>query len=141
MDEASPLTLRKYPVLGVGISATSYDAVVDGCTEWINDRYANKCCSTAKYICVTSVHGVMMAQRDSELRSIMNHANLATPDGMPIVWALRSFGRKGQQRVYGPDLMLALCRRAAEAGHRIFLYGSRPETLSSSKIYGPDTLN
>jgi N-acetylglucosaminyldiphosphoundecaprenol N-acetyl-beta-D-mannosaminyltransferase len=129
MDEASSPALRKYSVLGVGINATSYGAVVDRCSEWINERHLSNCCSSAKYICVTSVHGVMMAQRDSTLRSIVNHANLATPDGMPIVWALRSFGRKGQQRVYGPDLMLALCQRAAEAGHRIFLYGSRPETL------------
>jgi len=116
-------------VLGVGISTTSYDAVVDRCTAWIEERHLTKRKIDAKYICVTSVHGVMLAQRDSELRSIINRADIVTPDGMPIVWAMRSFGRKGQQRVYGPALMLALCRRAAEAGHRIFLYGSRPETL------------
>jgi len=34
-----------------------------------------------------------------------------------------------QQRVYGPDLMLALCKQAAKEGHRIFLYGGRDEVL------------
>lgn len=119
----------KCSVLGVGISTTSYDTVAERCTAWIDERHLSKRKIDAKYICVTSVHGVMMAQRDSKLRSIINGADIATPDGMPIVWALRSFGRKGQQRVYGPNLMLVLCQRAEEGGHRIFLYGSRPETL------------
>ncbi|MFL6353205.1 MAG: WecB/TagA/CpsF family glycosyltransferase [Bryobacteraceae bacterium] len=48
----------------------------------------------------------MMAQRDPKLQSIMNHADLATPDGMLLVWALRSFRKKRQQRVYGPELLL-----------------------------------
>lgn len=129
MNQAISPSLSKCSVLGVNITPTSYAAVVDKCTEWINQRHLSKCIGNAKYICVTSVHGVMMAQRDTKLRSIINCANIATPDGMPIVWALRSFGIKGQQRVYGPNLMLALCSRAVEAGYRIFLYGSRPETL------------
>jgi N-acetylglucosaminyldiphosphoundecaprenol N-acetyl-beta-D-mannosaminyltransferase len=121
--------MNKYPVLGVGISTTSYEAVVDQCTEWIDERHLGRSEIGARYICVTSVHGIMLAQRDSDLRSIINRADIATPDGMPIVWALRSFGRKSQQRVYGPTLMLKLCERAEKAGHRVFLYGSRPETL------------
>jgi Glycosyl transferase WecG/TagA/CpsF family len=43
--------------------------------------------------------------------------------GITIFW------HKNQQRVHGPTLMLKLCARAAEAGHRVFFYGSRPETL------------
>jgi len=71
----------------------------------------------------------MTAVTDRGVRQVLNGADLATPDGMPLVWAMRSFGARAQQRVYGPSLMLALCRQAAEAGHRIFLYGGRPERL------------
>jgi N-acetylglucosaminyldiphosphoundecaprenol N-acetyl-beta-D-mannosaminyltransferase len=60
---------------------------------------------------------------------ILNYADIATPDGMPLVWALRSFGAKEQKRVYGPTLMLHLCESAARNGHRIFLYGGREECL------------
>jgi len=52
---------------------------------------------------------------------------------MPVVWALRSFGCRAQERVYGPTLTLALCAMAEKRGHSIFLYGSRPETLDSLK--------
>jgi N-acetylglucosaminyldiphosphoundecaprenol N-acetyl-beta-D-mannosaminyltransferase len=71
----------------------------------------------------------MMAQDDRKVAQILNDADVATPDGMPVVWALRSFGCRKQQRVYGPTLMLEICRRAAETGQRIFLYGGREDTL------------
>ncbi len=45
-----------------------------------------------RYICVTSVHGVMTARDDREVREILNGADIVTPDGMPLVWALRSLG-------------------------------------------------
>ena len=71
----------------------------------------------------------MTARRDPLFRRILNSADIVTPDGMPIVWALRSLGRKQQQRVYGPTLMLEICRKAAATGARVFLYGGREEYL------------
>lgn len=68
-------------------------------------------------------------------QNVINHAALVTPDGMPLVWALRLLGVKGQQRVYGPDLMLAWCERAAELGLPIYLYGSTDHTLQKLQAY------
>ena len=119
---------EKQQVLRVGISKTSYTQVVSLCRQWAAER-RSKPSREARYICVTSVHGVMMAQDDPQIARILNDADIATPDGMPLVWALRSFGARDQQRVYGPTLMLELCRDAAVHGHRIFLYGGREETL------------
>jgi N-acetylglucosaminyldiphosphoundecaprenol N-acetyl-beta-D-mannosaminyltransferase len=73
----------------------------------------------------------MTANRDASFRHILNQADIVTPDGMPLVWALRSLGRPQQQRVYGPTLMLELCRQAANDGARVFLYGSRDEVLTA----------
>src|SRR5580698_771224 len=126
----SPTSLpQKIDVLGVRISATSYGEVVECCGEWVARRRSVENPTRAMCIYVTSVHGVIEARDDGELRGTLNAADIATPDGMPLVWALRSFGRKQQQRVYGPQLMLHLCRDAAEKGHRIFLYGGREECL------------
>jgi len=54
-------------------------------------------------------------------------ATLAVPDGQPLVWALRLLGHKGATRVYGPDLMIHHCARAAASGTPIYLYGGRSE--------------
>jgi N-acetylglucosaminyldiphosphoundecaprenol N-acetyl-beta-D-mannosaminyltransferase len=114
--------------VSVGISKTSYAEVVDLCRRWISHRAANPY-PLARYICVTSAHGVILAKDDPSFAEILNSADIATPDGMPVVWALRSFGSIGQQRVYGPTLMLELCRSAAEHGHRIYLYGGHAAVL------------
>ncbi len=119
---------NKQLVVSVGVSKTNYAEVVELCKQWATERRHSPP-AEARYICVTSVHGVIMAQDDPELAKIFNAADIVTPDGMPIVWALRSFGSRDQQRVYGPTLMLDLCRSAAENGHRIFFYGGREEAL------------
>jgi len=78
------------------------------------------------YVCVTGVHGVMESRDDPELAGIHNRSGLTTPDGMPMVWAGRKAGVPYMQRVYGPDLMLALCRLSAERGWTHYFYGGRP---------------
>lgn len=124
----------KQLVVGVNISATNYDEVVEFCRRCVEQRWSTSEKSSARYICVTSVHGIITAHDDPEVREILNSADIATPDGMPLVWALRSFGITGQQRVYGPTLMLKLCESAARNGHRIFLYGGREESVGALSV-------
>lgn len=121
---------QKYRVLEVGISSTSYAEVVDLCDGWIQAKRTGNGGDAAKYICITSVHGVITARDDREVRRILSDADVVTPDGMPLVWALRSLGIKNQQRVYGPTLMLQLCKAAAIRGHKVFLYGATEGCLS-----------
>ena len=119
---------EKQFVVSVGISKTSYAEVVDLCRQWAATRASNES-APGHFICVTSVHGIILARDDQRFAEILNSADITTPDGMPVVWALRSFGSIGQQRVYGPTLMLHLCESAAQHGHRIYLYGGHPEVL------------
>jgi N-acetylglucosaminyldiphosphoundecaprenol N-acetyl-beta-D-mannosaminyltransferase len=121
---------KKQLVVSAGISTTNYLEVVELCSRWAAERRLNPP-PRARYICVTSVHGIVLARNDNEIARFLNEADIATPDGMPVVWALRSFGHREQQRVYGPTLMLEICRRAEAEGLRICLYGSQEETLSA----------
>ncbi len=119
-------------VVGVGISTTSYEQMAEVCHQWtIESRRASLAGEVprGRYVCVTSVHGVVTSVSDPVVKSDLNGADAATPDGMPIVWALRSLGARQQQRVYGPVLMMHLCRMAARERLRIFLYGARQSTL------------
>jgi N-acetylglucosaminyldiphosphoundecaprenol N-acetyl-beta-D-mannosaminyltransferase len=109
-------------VLGVGISAIDPSDALGEVTRWIDDGLRH-------YVCVTGVHGVMESQGDPELLRIHNESGLTTPDGMPMVWAAHMAGAKNTERVYGPDLMLAVCERAAERGWRCFLYGATDAVL------------
>lgn len=106
-------------VLGVEISAIDLETAVRRIRSWVSDRSPN-------YVCVRDVHGVVASLRDSELLEIHNRAGMVTPDGMPLVWCGRFAGASWTKRVYGPDLMLAVCRESTEDGTRHFLYGAGP---------------
>ena len=106
-------------VLGVGVSAIDMPAALRSIEAWVEAR-------TREYVCVTNVHVVMEAQRDGRLREILNGSGLTTPDGMPLVWAAHRAGARDVQRVYGPDLMLALSELAAARGWSSYYYGGRP---------------
>lgn len=106
-------------VLGVPVSALTMVDAVATIDRWIRDR-------TPQYVCVTSVHGVMESQRDRDLLSIHQQAGLVTPDGMPLVWLSRLGGHREVERVYGPDLMLACCRRSLHTGARHYFFGGAP---------------
>ncbi len=80
----------------------------------------------ARTICATSVHGLVEGWRDPAFRAVLNDAALITPDGMPLVWVGWLRGRSGMSRVYGPDLMLEICRLSADTGIRHFFYGGAP---------------
>lgn len=121
-------SLERVNILGVGVSAINMATALETIEGWIARREAH-------YVCVTSVHGVMESQRDERLRQIHNSAGLVTPDGMPLVWLSRLRGFHHVDRVYGPDLMLALCRRSVSKGYRHFLYGGAagvPEQLATA---------
>lgn len=106
-------------ILGVGVSAINMEMALYTIESWISRRESH-------YVCVTGVHGVMESQRDQELRRIHNAAGLVTPDGMPLVWLSRCMGFPQVERVYGPDLLLAVCGRSAKWGSRHFFYGGAP---------------
>ena len=103
-------------VLGVGVCAINMKMALEVIHGWLARQDAN-------YVCVTGVHGVMESQRDETLRQIHNEAGLVTPDGMPLVWLSRWKGFEHAGRVYGPDLMLAVCEASAARGTRHFFFG------------------
>ncbi len=114
-------------ILGVGISAIDQDFAVEQIDAWIanDDR---------EYVAVCTVNTIMECQKSISMREAINNAGMATPDGMPLVWLANWESNQGVERVYGPDLMLAVCERSVEQNHRHYLYGGAegvPEQLAS----------
>jgi N-acetylglucosaminyldiphosphoundecaprenol N-acetyl-beta-D-mannosaminyltransferase len=77
-----------------------------------------------------AVHGVMTGVLDRQHRHRLNALDLVLPDGQPVRWALNMlFGTALTDRVYGPNLMLRVCERAAAVGLSVGFYGNREEVL------------
>jgi len=115
-------------LLGVGIHAVNMAQSV----AWIEQALARE---GKHYICATGIHGVMEAQKDAALKTILDGSYLNIPDGMPTVWFgwLQGLAEMGQ--VGGPELMLEICRVSLRGGYTHFLYGGNPgvvEELSAA---------
>jgi N-acetylglucosaminyldiphosphoundecaprenol N-acetyl-beta-D-mannosaminyltransferase len=111
--------IPRYNVLGVGISAL-------GLAQARDAILAARGRSRLGYVCATGVHGVSEAQRDPAVRRALNAAWLNVPDGMPLVWLGRGRGHHQVTRVYGPDLMLAVCDAGRAAGLTHYFFGGAP---------------
>ncbi len=114
--DAPPPEIPRCDVLGVEVSAVNMRLAVAQVDHWVRARECH-------YVCITGVHGVMESQRDPLLKRIHNAAGMVTPDGMPMVWVNKLRGNAHVSRVYGPDLMLEVCRLSLERGWRHFFYG------------------
>ncbi|MFT7586536.1 MAG: N-acetylglucosaminyldiphosphoundecaprenol N-acetyl-beta-D-mannosaminyltransferase [Cellvibrionaceae bacterium] len=67
---------------------------------------------------------VVKAAEDPELRFLLQESDMATADGMPLVWGARLLGVDIRERVAGADMVPALAKRAAQRGYSIYLFGS-----------------
>lgn len=109
----------RFNALGTGVSALSLAEARD---RVIGARYG----APHGYVCATAVHGISEARADPGFRRILNGAWLNLPDGMPLVWMGKLLGHRAITRVYGPDLLLAVCDAGRATGVKHYFYGGKP---------------
>jgi N-acetylglucosaminyldiphosphoundecaprenol N-acetyl-beta-D-mannosaminyltransferase len=119
---------RSFEVLGVHVEAVQIPDVVNQMKDWIAERRMSHC------IAFAGLHGIAVANKDSQYAFILNSADLVVPDGMPLVWLGRLYGHCIHRRVYGPEVMETFCRETGSQ-YRHFFYGGAAgvaETLAAS---------
>src|ERR1051326_2169404 len=113
----------RYPVAGVYISYVTYAEATEVITALAHARQS-------AVIAATSVHGLTLAVRDPVFGRQLNTFEMVPPDGQPVRWGLNLLHRLHlSSRVYGPQLMLDVCRAAAREELPVYMYGGRRETL------------
>ncbi len=117
----------KYDVLGMEVTATTYDELVHLLVTAAHRTQP----AVATF---APVHALVTGAFDPRYRYRVNAFDVVTPDGQPVRWALNALHRTGlPERVCGPETMIRVCRRAAEEGISIYLYGSTDDTLGRLK--------
>ena len=111
--------LPKLPVLTAGISVGSFADHV----RTIADHGA---AHASSYVCCVNAHMTVEA-REPGFARVVNAADFATADGMPVLRAMQLFHQVKQERVAGNDLMPALFEEAARRGLGVYLFGSSDE--------------
>jgi len=116
-------------ILGVKIDNLSFDQVLDKVEQFLKDGKKH-------YIVTPNPEMVVLAQKDSQFRQILNSADLAIPDGIGLVWAsrlLRGKEKKGiRERVRGVDFADKLCQIAAKKGAAVGFLGGKDKVADKA---------
>ena len=123
--------MQRFNILGVRIAATDYDTAVERIIGAARAR-------TPLGVSALAVHGVMTGALDATHRFRLNSLDFCVPDGQPVRWGLNWRYKTGlRDRVYGPELTLRLCERAAKENLSIYLYGSSQAVLDKLMVNLP----
>lgn len=104
-------------LFGVPVQAQTYAEVVACLRAWAADP------AERRFVSLCTVYLLMRAQDDACIRDALQSAAMVTADGMPLVWMQRARGLPHAERIYGPDLLLALLDAAQTDGTRHLLLG------------------
>lgn len=114
---------KKYDLFGVRVAVSNYDEIADVVALSAIER-------VPAVLSLHAVHAIVESLSDPKLLAKVNGFDSVLPDGQPVRWALNHLYRVGlKERVYGPELMLRLCARAAQDSIPIYLYGSTQQVI------------
>lgn len=116
----------KENLLGIDVCNVCYDRMASSLLDNMEEKRKS-------FVVAVNPIKIMKAQRDEELRQLLNQADYQIPDGMGVIWASKLKKGNIRQRVTGIDLMLRLCKEAAVHGKRVFLYGAKPGIAEQTK--------
>lgn len=115
----------KINLFGVGITPTTYAEATQKIIEaaLVGQHTLVSCFST---------HALIEASRTSFSRKVATNFDMITPDGQPVRWAMNLLHHTGlEDRVYGPELTLRLCREATKQNLSVYFYGSTEAVIKA----------
>jgi N-acetylglucosaminyldiphosphoundecaprenol N-acetyl-beta-D-mannosaminyltransferase len=110
-------------ILGVPIDDLTMPEALDRLDDFIRIGRAT---GKSHQVATVNADFVVKALDDPELRGILQEVDMATADGMPLVWGARLLGVHLAGRVTGSDMVPALAERASQKGYRLYLLGAAP---------------
>lgn len=120
------MDFAKADILGINVASLTMPEAVAQAEEYMAEK------KTA-LIVTANAEMIMQAVKDSDLRKIVNSADLVVPDGAGAVWAARHLGYDMPERVAGFDLVQELLRRAPKYRQKIFFFGAAPGVAEQAK--------
>lgn len=117
--------MRQTPLLSIAISRGKYAEFVSVITTMATHK-------TSAYVCVANVHMLVEAHQNKTFQAVVKNADIITPDGKPLVWALKLLYDTAQDRVAGMDILPDLLSNAATP---VFFYGGTSQMLETTRLF------
>src|SRR5216683_7385333 len=113
-------------VLGVRVDRVTQEQALSIIEHMIMLRRASENNLPCRQIVTVNPEFVMAAQKNTGFREAINAAALVVADGIGIVWATYLGKARTPERITGTDTVVALAKRCAASGFRLYLLGAAP---------------
>lgn len=119
----------KFKIIDNLITACDYDHILDEISKSIDN---------GKQLLISPIasHTLVKAHFDAYLYKILQKFDYLLPDSQWVRWSipfLYGKSKKLDNRVYGPQLMLEVCKLSSKNNFRVFLYGNTDAVLLTLK--------
>ena len=122
----------KVTILGVPLSRLNFEESFIRIVHHVRNRRAGRAASLM-HVVTANAEIVVEAQNNSRLMSVLQRADLVTPDGIGVVLASRFIGLPIPERVTGFDLLVRLLSQAEREKWRVFFLGARPDVIQAAR--------
>ena len=119
--------IERVEILGVKVDAVTMIQAVARVENLIAEKKSS-------LVATANAEMILNATHDTELKKILNAANLVVPDGAGTVWAARHLGKQMPERVAGFDLVQELMKISPARGIKFFLFGAAPGIADKAKL-------
>ena len=121
------MEMTKETILGVDVTKTSEDDL----SQHLLNNIINE--DKQAFIVAINPEKITLANKDRELKTLLNQATIQIPDGVGVLIASKLQGGNITERITGVDLMERLIKDAATHKKRVFFYGAKPGTADAAK--------
>lgn len=128
MNDVTNTPLPAVSLKNFKLTTGSYQWFVNTIIDWATQR-------RSAMICVANVHMFIEAQKSDAFLQMVNSADMVTPDGKPICWALSLLNGVKQERVAGMDLLPSLLQQLDEKNMSAYFYGGSQQMLDATRAY------
>jgi len=111
--------MTKKNILGVGIT----DATEKEILEYVIKNLENF--KKKLFLATPNPEFLVLANKNSRFKNILNGADLASADGIGIIWASKILGKDLKGRFTGVDLVKSLCKEVSEKPITVGFLGGR----------------
>ncbi len=107
-------------ILDVPTDGQRFDSAIRQLIAWASEANGRR------YVCTCPVYTLMMGREQPAVMAALRGADMVAADGMPVVWLQKKLGAPLAERVYGPDVLLAVSEASVASGLRHVFYGGLP---------------
>ncbi len=119
---------QKVVIRGVGVDNVTLSEAAELCKAYLSDDN-----SLPRAVFTPNSEIIEACVEDESLYSVINSADLVTPDGIGVIYASRILGRPLKAKCAGYELGLEMIKHSNECGAKIFFLGGKPGIAEAAK--------